>query len=160
MSTIFFSGSISIKSLNAVMLQKLDAAMQDEHYIILGDANGVDSCIQEYLVTKGYTNVMIYVSGANTRNNKGNWVEKHIEVPMNYRGSVFYAEKDKAMAREADIGVMFWDGNSIGTWNNVINMIRGDKLAVVCMPSGRVEEIRTIEEAERLYKSVKFYKLA
>jgi len=41
--------------------------------IIIGDAKGIDSNVQRYLIKKGYENVIIYFAGELIRNNIGNW---------------------------------------------------------------------------------------
>src|SRR3954469_16000963 len=43
----------------------------------------------------------------------------------------FYAAKDREMAREADFGLMIWDGKSAGTTLNVLRLVRAGKIAVL-----------------------------
>ena len=43
----------------------------------------------------------------------------------------FYSMKDRVMAEEATIGLMMWDGQSVGTLMNVVRLLRLNKKAVV-----------------------------
>ena len=47
------------------------------------------------------------------------------------KGRDFYTQKDKAMALEADYGFVLWDGKSAGSINNVFELLKGRKPAVV-----------------------------
>ena len=118
---IFISGSISIKKLPKIAVQKLDKIIKSNYEILLGDAKGVDSCVQKYLQKNDYQNVMIYCAGSNIRNNFGNWPVKSIQS-TGETGRKLYTLKDKAMAKEADYGMMIWDGKSEGTLNNISEM--------------------------------------
>ena len=46
---VFISGSISIKSLPQAAIQKIDNIMAKDLTVLIGDANGVDRIVQEYL---------------------------------------------------------------------------------------------------------------
>jgi SHS2 domain-containing protein len=52
------------------------------------------------------------------------------------------------MAREADYGIMVWDGKSKGTLNNVLNLLSENKGALVFFSPE--ESIHTIRNAEDL----------
>jgi len=128
---IFISGSISIKKLPKIAIQKIDNIIKNNYEILLGDAKGIDSCVQKYLQKSQYRNVKIYCAGNSVRNNIGNWPINKIES-AGETGRKLYTLKDKAMANDADYGMMIWDGKSEGTLNNISEMqIQNKKFYVV-----------------------------
>jgi len=100
-------------------------------HIIVGDANGADKAVQKFLHDASYNNVTVFCSGDACRNNIGKWHAHHVNAPKNSKGFDFYAEKDREMAREADFGLMIWDGKSVGTILNILRLIRTGKKAVL-----------------------------
>lgn len=95
--------------------------MEQNLTILIGDANGIDSLVQKYLATNSYLNVNVYHSGNYIRNNIGNWIT--VTVPsQNLTGRALYTLKDKQMAKDADFGMMIWDGHSKGTKANIDEM--------------------------------------
>jgi hypothetical protein len=119
---VFISGSISIDSLPKLAIEKIDAIIRQNHAVLIGDANGADLRIQKHLLEKRYHNIRVYFAGGRVRNNVGNWVTKQIPPPSNEKGRALYTLKDKAMAHDADYGLMIWDGESQGTLNNILAM--------------------------------------
>jgi hypothetical protein len=109
---------------------RIDKIIEGDFTVLIGDASGVDTCVQKYLVEKAYANALVFYTGA-CRNNSGGW--KTIVVPANAgeKGFDFYALKDRAMARQADYGFMVWDGKSKGTLNNVLNLLSENKSTLV-----------------------------
>ena len=57
---VFISGSISIKRLPKEALKSIDKIISNFFEIIVGDARGVDSLVQEYCDSRGYHNVTVY----------------------------------------------------------------------------------------------------
>lgn len=125
---VFISGSISIKKLPRLALEKIDSIIEKNYRILIGDAKGADSLVQEYLFKKKYNNVIVYFTGENIRNNIGNWESnKIISDADSKKGRELYAVKDKAMAFDADYGLMVWDGKSKGTLGNINEMKKLNK---------------------------------
>ncbi|WP_461256276.1 hypothetical protein [Treponema sp. R80B11-R83G3] len=125
---IFISGSISINKLPSLALEKINAIIDKNYRILIGDAKGVDLLVQEYLLKKKYNNVIVYFTGENIRNNVGNWeTNKIISGTENKKGRELYTIKDKAMANDADYGLMIWDGKSKGTLGNINEMKKQNK---------------------------------
>ena len=122
---VFISGSISIKILPKVAKEKLDSIIEKNLTVLVGDANGVDKLIQEYLRNKSYQNVYVYYAGSSIRNNLANW--HVVNVPSNLTGRALYTQKDKKMALDADYGMMIWDGKSQGTKANIDEMSKYGK---------------------------------
>jgi len=125
---VFISGSISINRLPPLALEKINAIIEKNYRILIGDAKGVDSLVQEYLLKKKYSNVIVYFTGENIRNNAGGWESnKIITGAENKKGRELYTVKDKAMANDADYGLMVWDGKSKGTLGNINEMKKQNK---------------------------------
>lgn len=132
MTAVFIAGSISIKSLDAKVKQRIDNIIAQDYSILVGDADGVDSSIQSYLCEANAGNTLVYCSGSAPRNNLGRWPVKSIEVGELKPGSrAFFTAKDVAMAKDADFGLMVWDSKSSGTLSNVIELLLRNKKSVV-----------------------------
>ena len=99
--------------------------------IIIGDANGADKAVQNYLANKRYRNVIVFCMQSQCRNNLGDWQSRYVETRRRNNGFEFYAVKDSAMAKEADYGFMLWDSKSKGTLNNIVNLLREKKPVTV-----------------------------
>lgn len=124
---IFIAGSRAISKFDNHVIAKLSSIYEKNYTVLVGDANGVDKCVQQYFFKKEYANVIVYASNGAARNNIGNWNVKVVDVPENIKGFDFYAKKDEAMARNADFGFMIWDGEGKGTLNNMVNLIAENK---------------------------------
>lgn len=123
---IFISGSISIKELNKRITDELDTFAECGHEILIGDAYGADSLVQQHYKELQYNNVTVYASNY-ARNNKGKWNVKIIDVPSNIYGREFYTQKDLAMVNDCDVSFMIWDGISVGTLRNIKQVLSLDK---------------------------------
>lgn len=131
MSTIFIGGSRHISKLPNSILSRLENIIEARHEVIIGDANGADKSVQKFFSSINYEKVTIYCSGANPRNNIGNWRTCNIYPEGKTKGFQFYAAKDREMAKNADYGLMIWDGKSPGTILNVLRLLLGNKKAVL-----------------------------
>ena len=116
---VFISGSISLKTLRKDDIAALEQIIKDNSTILIGDAYGVDRAVQQILAERGYKSVIVYFSGANPRNNIGNWQTRQISNPNNLTGKSRYQLKDRAMGADCNSGIMFWDGYSKGTKQNM-----------------------------------------
>ena len=76
-------------------------------------------------------NVEIYASNGKVRNNFNNWNVVSVEVENGIKGFDFYVQKDIQMANDADTGFMIWNGESRGTFNNIINLLNQEKKVVL-----------------------------
>lgn len=130
-TTVFLSGSRKISRLNDAIRIRLQT-ITDKHFrVVVGDANGADRAFQSYLAEVNYDNVTVFCAGDVCRNNVGSWEQKNIAVDSKLKGRDFYAQKDKAMASEADYGFVLWDGKSAGSINNVLEMMKNGKPVVI-----------------------------
>lgn len=148
-NTVFIGGSRHVTRLPTEIKQRLDNVMSSGHRVIVGDANGADKAVQKYFHEALYNNVTVFCSGVSSRNNLGNWRTRNIDAPKSSKGFQFYAAKDREMAREADFGLMIWDGKSPGTILNVLRLVRSGKIAVLFnAPEKRAINIKTLGDWE------------
>jgi hypothetical protein len=144
MNGIFIGGSRSVTRLDAEILARLDRIIEQRLPVLVGDADGVDKAVQEYLRTKGYPAVEVFCSGGRCRNNVGGWPVRAVRSTGTRRDFAFYAAKDRQMAEEATRGLMLWDGRSKGTLMNVLRLVRqGKDVVVYSAPAGRFMELRS-----------------
>ena len=131
MNTVFIGGSRRISRLPEQAKHWLDDVTGKRYSVLVGDANGVDKAVQKYLANEHYEDVTVYYSGEFCRNNVGQWATRRVNASGNKNKFQFYAEKDREMAREADSGLMIWDGKSPGTVLNVLRLVRASKKVVL-----------------------------
>ena len=73
-------------------------------------------------------------------------------APKGTRGFAYYATKDQVMVDDAEYGLMLWDGESKGTLNSVIKMIRQDKPVVVYLAPKKVfQTLRSVDDVSKLF---------
>jgi hypothetical protein len=128
---VFIGGSRHVPRLRMEVQQRLDRIVEKNLPVVIGDANGADKAVQQYLHSKRYPNVEVFCAGSFCRNNVGNWKLRRVPSETRERGFDFYAAKDRLMSHEATIGLMIWDGESLGTLLNVLRLLRQHKKAVV-----------------------------
>lgn len=151
MTNVFIAGSRRLSRLNADVKRRIDTMIAKGFAILVGDANGADKAVQRYLTEKGYRNVVVHCMAGNCRNNLGEWPAHEIAAPQGARGFAYYATKDQAMVDDAAYGLMLWDGESKGTLNSVINMIRQEKPVVVYLaPQKTFLNLRTTDDVAEL----------
>jgi hypothetical protein len=116
------------------------ATMTEKGFTILvGDANCADKAVQRYLAEKRYQNVIVHCMTANCRNNVGEWpTQENCGASKGRAASYTYSIKDQAMVDAAEYGLMLWDGQSKGTLNSAINMVRQDKPIVVYLAPKKI----------------------
>lgn len=131
MTKVFIGGSRAVSQLGEVVKARLDTIMGKEFSVLLGDANGADKAAQVYLHDKAYSHVEIFCAAGVCRNNLGDWPLRNVAAQTRARNAEFYSAKDRVMAEEADVGLMLWDGKSVGTLMNVFRLLHLQKKAVV-----------------------------
>lgn len=149
MSTVFIGGSRHVSRLPAEVKQRLNNVIGKQLRVIVGDANGADKAVQKHFSEAAYDSVTVFCSGESYRNNLGQWPTRKVDAAKNLKGFQFYAVKDREMAREADIGLMIWDGKSPGTVLNVLRLVRAGKIAVLYnVPDKRAIDLKTSADLE------------
>jgi probable addiction module antidote protein len=131
MTKIFIGGSRHVSRLPTEVRKRLDNVVASGYQIVVGDANGADKAVQKHLLDSHYDKVTVFCSGDTARNNLGNWHVRRVDPPKGTKGFQFYAAKDRQMAREADFGLMIWDGKSPGTLLNVLRLVQVGKISVL-----------------------------
>jgi hypothetical protein len=146
MTTVFLSGSRSLTRLSDRIRIRLQAMIDQEFTIILGDANGADKAMQAFLADQGYRNVTVFCAGSACRNNLGQWTTMQVDVSSHLKGRDFYAQKDKEMAARSDYGFVLWDGKSSGSISNAIELVQRNKPVVVYLAAS--QEFVTVKTRE------------
>jgi hypothetical protein len=151
MNKIFISGSMKIKNIDKKVKERIDNIINSDFSILLGDADGVDTSIQELVNSKGYRKVTIYCSGNHVRNNIGRWEIKKIITDHKENSRLFFTEKDIRMAKDCDYGLMVWDSKSTGTLSNIYELlIRNKKSLVFVNKLKSFIKITSINDFEKL----------
>lgn len=131
MTTVFLSGSRSIRQLHEAVRARLDNAIAQGMRFVVGDADGADKAMQAYLAERHHEAVRVFHVGDAPRNNVGSWPTRRIETPAGLKGRQFYEMKDRAMADEAEFALALWDGKSLGSIKNVADMTRRHKQSLI-----------------------------
>lgn len=132
---VVLGGSRHISRLNDEIRQRLDRIVRQQFRVVIGDANGADKVLQKYLADHAYKNVEVFCSGASPRNNLGHWACRRVTTTARPGTFEFYAAKDQEMARQATVGFMLWDADSVGTMLNVWRLMRQQKTSLVYVQS-------------------------
>lgn len=129
---VFIAGSRRLSRLNKEVRRRIDNIVDRGFTVIVGDANGVDKAVQRYVSDRHYSNVVVFCMEGGCRNNVGRWPTRTIAAadPLR-RDFAYYSTKDRAMAEEADYGLMLWDGRSRGTLRSIVDLVRKSKPVVV-----------------------------
>lgn len=150
MHKVFISGSMSIKSLDENVQARINNIVDSGYQVIVGDASGVDSSIQEYLISKSMRFVVVYCSGDSPRNNLGHWPVSKIESDAPSGTRAFFTAKDLKMAEDCDYGLMVWDTKSTGTLSNAIELLKRNKTALIYVNKAKefikIKEVTDIEK--------------
>jgi len=151
MTTVFLSGSRKISRINDKIRNRLRKIVDNRFPVVLGDANGADKALQNYLAELQYQNVTVYCSGRNYRNNIGEWEVHHISVDPSLKGRKFYMAKDRKMAEIADFGFVLWDGKSSGSIANVVELLKRNKKSLIYFsPEKQFYSVSNIDELRQL----------
>lgn len=128
---VFLGGSRRITRLNKDIRRYLDDVIKEDPTILIGDANGSDKALQQYLAEKEYRKVLVFCAGTSCRNNVDNWEVRFVQSNRRSKDFAFYTAKDRQMWTEADYGLVLWDGKSKGTLNSILSMTESGKRVMV-----------------------------
>lgn len=147
---IFAGGSRHISRLDPEILHRLDTIIGKNLPVIIGDAYGADTAIQQHLHGRNYRAVHVFCSGHHCRNNIGDWPVRAVAFNNHERNVRFYSAKDLIMANEAAFGLMIWDGESIGTLANILRLLTQRKKAVIyTAPQKTASTLKSISDWDR-----------
>jgi hypothetical protein len=155
MTTVFIAGSINIKCLDPKVKERIDNIVASEFEVVVGDAGGADTSIQEYLLSLSRSKTTIYCSGMAPRNNLGKWPARIVESKHSKGSRAFFTAKDVVMAEAADYGLMIWDAKSTGTLSNVIELLSRNKKSLVFVDDEKVfKVVGSVSQLEALIASM------
>jgi len=150
MTKVFIGGSRQITRLPADVRTRLDRIVDSRLPVVVGDANGADKAVQAFLAERHHAMVEVFCSGE-PRNNLGGWPVRVVQTARAARDFEYYASKDRAMASEATVGLMLWDGASRGTLLNVLRLVAQAKPVVVYSQTDRAfADIRGRSDFDKL----------
>lgn len=131
MTSVFIAGSISISNLHQSVQERIRRIVSSDFNVVVGDADGADTAIQECLLASNARKVTIYCTGNSPRNNVANWPVHQVQSKARAGSRAFFTAKDLKMAKDSDFGLMIWDCKSTGTLSNVIELLGARKKSVV-----------------------------
>jgi hypothetical protein len=140
-----------IKNLDKNVVERINNILNSGYQVIIGDADGIDSSVQEYLKSKVCDSVVVYCSGEQPRNNLGNWVLERVSTNASPGTRAFFTAKDLKMSEDCDYGLMVWDSKSMGTLKNAIELLKRKKMSLVYV--NKVKEfikVKDVTDFERL----------
>ena len=119
---VFINGSISIKELPQEVKNSIDKIIQQKFEILVGDASGIDTLVQEYCLLLNYYNVTVYSISVFPRYKASeHFRTKYIEVSNSIKKErERQQEKDKAMTTDSKFTFTIWDGKSKGSYDNIL----------------------------------------
>lgn len=126
---VFISGSISIKKLPQEVMNSIDKIIEQNLEILVGDAKGIDTLVQNYCLSLNYYNITIYsISTFPRYKASDNFKIKYIEVPSSIkRERERQQEKDKAMTLDSEFTFTVWDSKSKGSYANILRGLDNHK---------------------------------
>ena len=151
MNKVFFGGSRKLGKLSKEIRERADNLIEKGYMVLVGDANGADKAMQQYLAERLYQHVLVFCAGNVCRNNLGEWKTHNVLADRLNRDFEYYALRDKKMSEEADYGFMLWDGESKGTLNNIVSLLERNKSALVYFsPTKEFFTLKTGRDLEKL----------
>jgi adenine-specific DNA-methyltransferase len=133
LKTVFIGGSRKVTKLSAEVRARIDRIVEQKLHVVIGDANGADKAVQRYLAERHHALVEVFSADSIPRNNLGGWPVRVVTPRGTRKDFQYYAAKDRAMAAEASVGLMLWDGESHGTLMNVMRLATAGKPVVIYM---------------------------
>ncbi len=128
-NTVFISGSISIKKLPKEVIESIEKIIENQIHVLVGDADGIDTLIQNFCLSENYTNLTVYSISAIPRYKASDEFNfKHIFPDENIKKErARQQEKDKAMTLESEFTFVIWDGKSKGSYANLLRALEHNK---------------------------------
>ncbi len=137
MTRVFVGGSRDVTRLDPEVNRRLAQIIEKRVPVLVGDANGADKAVQRYLSERHFDLVEVFAANESPRNNLGGWPVRVVRPAHARRDFDYYATKDRAMAAEATVGLMLWNGQSRGTLMNVLRLTTANKPVVIYLSRKR-----------------------
>lgn len=153
MTTVFIAGSINIKNLDPKVKERINNIVASDFEVVVGDAGGADTSIQEYLLSLERSRTTVFCSST-PRNNLGQWPARTVDSQHSKGSRAFFTEKDVVMAEAADYGLMIWDAKSTGTLSNVIELLSRKKKSLVFV--NKEKEFKVVGDVNQLEELITF----
>lgn len=99
MTTVFIAGSMNIRRLDPRVQERIDNIVKSGLDIVVGDADGADTSIQEHLFKRGAAKTTVFCSGATPRNNVGHWPVHPVQTKHRPGSRAFFTAKDLTMTK-------------------------------------------------------------
>ncbi|CAI8914329.1 hypothetical protein D3C87_912900 [compost metagenome] len=154
MTTVFIAGSINIKNLDPKVKERINNIVASDFEVVVGDAGGADTSIQEYLLSLERSRTTVFCSGSAPRNNLGHWPARTVDSKHSKGSRAFFTEKDVVMAEAADYGLMIWDAKSTGTLSNVIELLSRKKKSLVFV--NKEKQFKVVGDVSQLEELIAF----
>ncbi|MGY0634058.1 helix-turn-helix domain-containing protein [Luteimonas sp. A478] len=154
MTKVFIAGSISINRLHPKVEERIANVVASGLNVVVGDADGADTAIQECLHSHRAANVTVYCTGDSPRNNIGDWPVHRVNSSARAGSRAYYTAKDVEMARNSDYGLMIWDCKSTGTLSNVLELLDRKKKTIVFL--NKHQEFVTVRDVAGLEQLLSF----
>jgi hypothetical protein len=125
MTTLMLAGSRFIPDLPEAVKVRLLEWIEQEHWLLVGEAPGVDTAFQKFLASQKYGRVGVFTALPAPRLNLGleKWEVRTVDSGLKSRGAAMHTVKDRKMVELADGGLMVWDEKSVGTLVNIIDFV-------------------------------------
>lgn len=151
MTRVFIGGSRQVTRLDPEVRRRLDRIVAQKLPVVIGDANGADKAVQRYLYDHEFEKVEVFSADSSPRNNLGGWPVRVSPAAHARKDFDYYATKDRAMAAEATVGLMLWDGQSRGTLMNVLRLaVQKKPVVVYVQPRKAFVDVRTHSDLSTL----------
>lgn len=114
---VFVSGSMGVKVLPRAAQDSLSKIIELGLVVLVGDAPGVDTKVQVFLASKGYSNVVVFgcsqygLRFGHPDAKRLGWKKRIVKGGP--------SGKDAVMTNEAKYALAIWDGSSRGTRSNI-----------------------------------------
>ena len=154
MTKVFISGSMNIKNLDRQVQSRLRNIIKSDYAVIVGDADGADTSVQEYLKKNKVHAVVVYCTGEMPRNNIGHWPIQKVRSDGLPGTRAYFTAKDIRMADDCDYGFLIWDAKSTGTLSNAIELVKRRKKALVYI--NKAKEFLTVKHVLDLQALLRF----
>lgn len=156
MSSIFISGSIAIKNIPLCIEESINEIVGQNLEVLVGDADGIDTMIQNQLKRLNYLNVTVYSIYSSPRYKALGFNKKYIVVDTDSKKErERQKEKDAAMTSDSEYSLVIWDGKSKGSYHNILRALESEKKIKVYLHSDKrflASEKVTIDEIEFIYR--------
>ncbi len=150
MSSVFISGSIAIKSIPPCVEDSINRIIDQNIQILVGDADGIDTMVQNLCKRKSYSNVTVYSIYPTPRYKVLEFNKKYIVVDSDSKKErERQKEKDAAMTIDSIYSLVVWDGKSKGSYQNILRAIKNNKkVKVYLVFENRFLETQKITSSE------------